>query len=71
MVVGANGTGKSSFAEGLEFLLTGENSRWEGKAREWRQGWRNLHSEEATLLQAHFAVEGLIRPCRGLAPLAS
>ena len=33
LVVGANGTGKSSFAEGLEFLLTGENSRWEGKTR--------------------------------------
>ena len=62
LVVGANGTGKSSFAEGLEFLLTGENSRWEGKTREWRQGWRNLHSEEAPLLQAHFAVEGETGP---------
>ena len=62
LVVGANGTGKSSFAEGLEFLLTGENSRWEGKTREWRQGWRNLHSEEAPLLQAHFAVEGVAGP---------
>lgn len=57
LVVGANETGKSSFAEGLEFLLTGENSRWEGKAREWQQGWRNIHSDEATLLRAEFAVE--------------
>ena len=62
LVVGANGTGKSSFAEGLEFLLTGENSRWEGKSKEWIQGWRNLHSEEAPLLQAHFAVEGVAGP---------
>ena len=58
LVVGANGTGKSSFAEGLEFLLTGENSRWEGKAKEWQQGWRNLHGEEPSRLQAQFAVEG-------------
>lgn len=58
LVVGANGTGKSSFAEGLEFLLTGENSRWEGKSKEWEQGWRNLHGEEASRLHAHFAVEG-------------
>ena len=62
LVVGANGTGKSSFAEGLEFLLTGENSRWEGKTSEWRQGWRNLHSKESVLLQAHFAVEGVAGP---------
>ncbi len=58
LVVGANGTGKSSFAEGLEFLLTGENSRWKGRDREWQKGWRNLHSEEAPRLQAQFAVEG-------------
>ena len=62
LVVGANGTGKSSFAEGLEFLLTGENSRWEGKTKEWSQGWRNLHIEAAPLLQAHFAVEGVAGP---------
>ena len=62
LVVGANGTGKSSFAEGLEFLLTGENSRWEGKTREWQQGWRNLHSEEAPLLQAQFAMQGETGP---------
>ena len=45
LVVGANGTGKSSFAEGLEFLLTGQNSRWQGKSAEWRQGWLNLHAQ--------------------------
>ncbi|MCY3913355.1 MAG: AAA family ATPase [Chloroflexi bacterium] len=62
LVVGANGTGKSSFAEGLEFLLTGENSRWQGKAKEWQQGWRNLHGQEAPRLQAQFAVEGKVGP---------
>src|SRR5688572_13267881 len=28
LVVGRNGSGKSSFAEALELLLTGNNSRW-------------------------------------------
>lgn len=31
LVVGRNGSGKSSFAEGLELLLTGHNLHWEGK----------------------------------------
>ena len=52
LVVGANGTGKSSFAEGLEFLLTGQNSRWQDKSAEWRQGWRNLHAQDPPDLQA-------------------
>ena len=47
LVVGANGTGKSSFAEGLEFLLTGENLTLGRQDQEWRQGWRNMHSEES------------------------
>ena len=58
LVVGANGTGKSSFAEGLEFLLTGRNSRWQDKSAEWRQGWRNLHAQDPPELQANFAVDG-------------
>ncbi len=58
LVVGANGTGKSSFAEGLEFLLTGRNSRWQDKSAEWRQGWRNLHAQDPPDLDAVFAVEG-------------
>ena len=58
LVVGANGTGKSSFAEGLEFLLTGRNSRWQDKSAEWRQGWRNLHAQEPPELQASFTVDG-------------
>ena len=58
LVVGANGTGKSSFAEGLEFLLTGQNSRWQDKSAEWRQGWRNLHTQDPPKLQARFTVDG-------------
>lgn len=58
LVVGANGTGKSSFAEGLEFLLTSRNSRWQDKSAEWRQGWRNLHTQDPPELQASFTVDG-------------
>ena len=58
LVVGANGTGKSSFAEGLEFLLTGQNSRWQDKSAEWRHGWRNLHAQDPPELQAVFTVDG-------------
>ena len=56
LVVGANGTGKSSFAEGLEFLLTGRISRWAGKSQEWIGSWRNLHSAAAPHLQACFTL---------------
>lgn len=33
LVVGRNGSGKSSFAEGAEVLLTGTNLRWEGRTK--------------------------------------
>ena len=57
LVVGANGTGKSSFAEGLEVLLTGQNSRWQNKTAEWRQGWRNLHAQDPPEIEASFTVD--------------
>lgn len=57
LVVGRNGSGKSSFAEGLEFLLTGRNRRWEDRPTAWKDGWRNLHRKGAAL-SAEFAVEG-------------
>ena len=43
LVVGRNGSGKSSFAEGLELLLTGDTYRWSQRSKVWRDGWRNLH----------------------------
>jgi hypothetical protein len=39
-VVGRNGSGKSSFAEGAEVLLTGTSLRWEGRTKAWMLGWR-------------------------------
>lgn len=42
LIVGRSGSGKSSFAEGLEYLLTGRNYRWEKRPKVWLEGWRNL-----------------------------
>lgn len=58
LVVGRNGSGKSSFAEALEILLTGANSRWEQKSAVWKQGWRNLHRSGPVRIEAEFPLEG-------------
>ena len=57
LVVGRNGSGKSSFAEALELLLTGDNSRWSTRSAIWKEGWRNLHQPD-TRIDAEFVVEG-------------
>ena len=43
IVVGANGSGKSSFAEAVERLLTGSIGRSEKAAADEWLNWRNLH----------------------------
>jgi recombinational DNA repair ATPase RecF len=59
LVVGRNGSGKSSFAEALEILLTGTNSRWARRSKIWQEGWRNLHHRERTAVAASFAIDGV------------
>lgn len=59
LVVGRNGSGKSSFAEGLEVLLTGGNKRWDGRSAVWKDGWRCLHHADPCVVRAEFAVEAL------------
>ncbi len=56
LVVGRNGSGKSSFAEGLEVLLTGDLRRWQEHPA-WRAGWRSLHTPDRTRLAADVVVE--------------
>jgi recombinational DNA repair ATPase RecF len=62
LVIGRNGSGKSSFAEALEYLLTGDTYRWLNRAKTWKDGWRNLHHPHATI-QAEFALQGEPKPC--------
>ena len=57
LVVGRNGSGKSSFAEAVELLTTGTNRRWSTRTKVWREGWRNLHHAPAAL-RVEFVFEG-------------
>jgi len=58
VVVGRNGSGKSSFAEALEVLLTGQLRRWEKLPVVWRQGWRSMHHPQQAEITAEFLVQG-------------
>ncbi len=66
LVVGRNGSGKSSFAEALEVLLTGTLLRWASPAPIIvRSGWRSKHASDATSIQAEFLIEGTGRATVG------
>jgi AAA domain len=43
VVCGRNGSGKSSFAEALEVLLTGQIRRLDDRTAVWKSTWRCLH----------------------------
>ena len=58
LVVGRNGSGKSSIAEALEFALTGDSLRWAGKSLEWTNGWRNLHGQDNPAITVGLRVDG-------------
>lgn len=58
LVVGRNGSGKSSFAEAAELAMTGGNRRWEGRSAEWREGWRNLHDGAGTRIELELLTAG-------------
>jgi len=58
VVCGRNGSGKSSFAEGIEVLLTGGLRRFEHRSEVWKEGWRCLHGPPAAEVTAQVVVEG-------------
>ena len=63
LIVGRNGSGKSSFSEALELLLTGDNQRWSSKrTRIWKEGWRNLHHSGTTHIEARVWIDGRAEP---------
>jgi recombinational DNA repair ATPase RecF len=61
LVVGRNGSGKSSFAEGLEVLLTGTLMRWSapGTPVVFKEGWQNKHATGDIEARAGFLIEGM------------
>ncbi|MGI5179496.1 AAA family ATPase [Dactylosporangium sp. CA-152071] len=64
LVVGRNGSGKSSFAEAIELLLTGDSARWADRSSVWRTGWRNLHQPDPCGIEAELHVDGDTTPMR-------
>ena len=58
VVIGRNGSGKSSFAEALEVLFTGDSRRWAGRSKIWKEGWRNLHQPHPASIEAELLLEG-------------
>ena len=64
LLIGRNGAGKSSLAEALQIAITRTSSRWEGKTKVWKDGWRNLHAEDEPSVASDFLVEGSPDPLR-------
>jgi recombinational DNA repair ATPase RecF len=62
LVVGRNGSGKSSFAEAVETTFTGTSARWDGRSAVWRDNWRNLHHGGAPRIDVRVCVGGDARP---------
>ena len=49
IIQGANGSGKSSFAEAVEVVLTGTSYRWNDRDNsDFKDGFRNLHQPDTT-----------------------
>jgi energy-coupling factor transporter ATP-binding protein EcfA2 len=64
LVVGRNGSGKSSFAEAVELALTGDSARWADKNSVWRTGWRNLHTPHPCRISVDLRTDGQATPVR-------
>ncbi|MCZ7459197.1 AAA family ATPase [Streptomyces sp. WMMC940] len=59
LVVGRNGSGKSSIAEGIETAFTGVNMRWHGLHASRSSNWRNLHHGGGNPeIEVKLAIEG-------------
>ena len=59
VITGRNGSGKSSLAESMELLLTGDNARWsDGKNTDLRKSWKNLHYQGDTKIEMELSAMG-------------
>ena len=54
LVYGANGSGKSSFVEALDVLLTGTTARFDLRGPEWQSAWHNVHSPASGSVEGVF-----------------
>lgn len=57
VVCGRNGSGKSSFAEAFEVLLTGQIRRLDDRTAVWKSTWRCLHGGDSQV-SAELLLEG-------------
>ncbi|MEU4244457.1 AAA family ATPase [Actinoplanes sp. NPDC026619] len=64
LIVGRNGSGKSSFAEAIELALTGDSQRWAERNSIFRDGWRNLHTSAPCEIDLIARVDGVAAPLR-------
>jgi predicted ATPase len=64
LVVGRNGSGKSSFAEAVELALTGDSARWAERNSLFREGWRNLHQGRPSTIDVVLRTDGRRAPIR-------
>jgi len=64
LVVGRNGSGKSSFAEAIELALTGDSQRWAERNSIFRDGWRNLHTSTPCEIDLIARLDGVAAPLR-------
>jgi ABC-type lipoprotein export system ATPase subunit len=64
LIVGRNGSGKSSFAEAVELSLTGDSIRWANRTSVWRTGWRNLHTADPCEITTELRIDGTAEPSR-------
>ncbi len=64
LVIGRNGSGKSSLAEAVELALTGDNERWAAGSSVFSEGWRNLHSGAPCEIDVRLRPDGGSPPVR-------
>jgi len=57
LIVGRNGSGKSSFAEAAELAVTGSSRRWSHNTAA-RAGWRNIHAGGTSRVAVGLAADG-------------
>jgi DNA repair exonuclease SbcCD ATPase subunit len=58
LVIGRNGSGKSSFAEAAELVLTDDSMRWAQRPAVFREGWRNLHHDGDSEIALKLLLDG-------------